>query len=497
MTPSSGRPAASSSVGGRAHGVGVAEAEPHEAPLGLVGDGVAAQLGDDRVAELVGGGDGLVGGRRPAARRAPARRGRRAAPSTRPRTACGIRVRVTVRGRAPAACPSPGSSRGSTGGRGRWDERLAVAAECAGWGMTDYVYAPKDDPKHRARVAGARTTTTSWTASPRSPPAGTLRLGFGISPGLSIDAASDADRAALAAKVDQVVDAGAGLVVLCLDDIPFGGAEQGARPRPAGDLARWPHLGDRADARPGAHRVRRASAARPTSTPSAAALPRRRADRLDRRRRRQRRRSPPAQARRRAEAARRPAAARLGQHPGQRRADGRPAAPRAAVGPRRRPARRRACRGWLANPMVQADGVAAPAGVDRRVAAGRGPARRVGRRGRPAGLAGLRRGLRRRRAPRARRRSPSRPSPPASCGATTSTPLRTWFAEAAERRRRPASTTSAPAWIEQVRAEASVALAALDAARRRAARRRSPTAAPSIDRRRRRPSSSASGGRPC
>ncbi|MBA2280550.1 MAG: beta-N-acetylglucosaminidase domain-containing protein, partial [Acidimicrobiia bacterium] len=29
------------------------------------------------------------------------------------------------------------------------EERLLVMRECARWGMTDYVYAPKDDPKHR------------------------------------------------------------------------------------------------------------------------------------------------------------------------------------------------------------------------------------------------------------------------------------------------------------------------------------------------------------
>jgi len=99
-------------------------------------------------------------------------------------------------------------------------------AKAREWGMTDYVYAPKDDPKHR----------TDW----REPydddeldafavlaKAGTLRLGFGISPGLSIDVDSPDDCLLLAEKVDTVVDRGAGLVVLCLDDIPFGGAAQG------------------------------------------------------------------------------------------------------------------------------------------------------------------------------------------------------------------------------------------------------------------------------
>ena len=93
--------------------------------------------------------------------------------------------------------------------------------------MTDYVYAPKDDRKHREdwRVPHDDAELDDFAMLAK---AGTLRLGFGISPGLSMDADSAADRAALATKVDSVVDRGAGLVVVCFDDIPFGGAEQGA-----------------------------------------------------------------------------------------------------------------------------------------------------------------------------------------------------------------------------------------------------------------------------
>jgi hypothetical protein len=97
---------------------------------------------------------------------------------------------------------------------------------CHGWGMTDYVYAPKDDPKHRADWRAPYTASELDELAVLAK-AGTLRLGFGISPGLSIDVDSDGDRAALLAKVGSVVDLGAGLVVLCLDDIPFGGGEQG------------------------------------------------------------------------------------------------------------------------------------------------------------------------------------------------------------------------------------------------------------------------------
>jgi hyaluronoglucosaminidase len=108
-----------------------------------------------------------------------------------------------------------------------WDARLEVAAWCAARGMTDYVYAPKHDPKHRDRWRDPY-DTAELAGFERFATAGSLRLGFAISPGLSMDYDDGTDRAALAAKVDQVTGVGAGLVVLALDDIPFGGGPQGA-----------------------------------------------------------------------------------------------------------------------------------------------------------------------------------------------------------------------------------------------------------------------------
>lgn len=143
------------------------------------------------------------------------------------------------------AAPVSGIIEGFYGRPWSWSERSIVAGECAGWGMTDYVYAPKDDPKHRNdwRAPYDDGELEGFAAFAAE---GSLRLGFGISPGLSIDVAADDDRRALAAKVDQVVGTGAGLVVLCLDDIPFGGERQGEA---HGELATWlqAHLGDRAD----------------------------------------------------------------------------------------------------------------------------------------------------------------------------------------------------------------------------------------------------------
>ncbi len=124
-----------------------------------------------------------------------------------------------------------------------WPTRHDLASWCAARGMSDYVYAPKDDPKHREcwrEPYDADELAAFETFAAR----GHLRLGFAISPGLSIDADDHDDRAALAAKVDQVVAAGASSVVLALHDIPFGGGSQGeAHAR----LTTWlhDHLDDR------------------------------------------------------------------------------------------------------------------------------------------------------------------------------------------------------------------------------------------------------------
>lgn len=126
-----------------------------------------------------------------------------------------------------------------------WDARLEVAAWCADRGMVDYVYAPKDDPKHRERWRDPY-DVPELAGFERFAADGRLRLGFAISPGLSMAYDDATDRAALAAKVDQLVAVGAHLVVLALDDIPLGGGPQGeAHAR----LTAWlrEHLDRRAD----------------------------------------------------------------------------------------------------------------------------------------------------------------------------------------------------------------------------------------------------------
>ena len=368
--------------------------EAHEAALGLVGDRSPAQLQHDRVAELGRGGHRLGHGGRPAARPGTPRRARPAGPSSRLRR--GWAWRRTLRphdGRAARA-----SSRASTGRRGRGPPAPSVAAWCAARGMADYVYAPKDDPKHRERwrepydddeLAGF----DGFAAD------GALALGFAISPGL-VDGPRRRRRPGAPWRQGRPGRRRRGGARSCSRSTtsPSAAAPR-ARPTPAHRVA------PRAPRRPG--RARRscppstsAPAARPTSTRSPRAC---RTDvpigvdRAGRRQRRDHRR------RRRGRGPRRSAGARRCVWDNYPVNDGL-MADRLFLGPLRgrEPGLLDACSGYLANPMVQPCAYAPPPGVDRRLAAGRGPGRGLGDHGGRPRVAGLRPGLRR---PRGRTRS--------------------------------------------------------------------------------------------
>ena len=100
-----------------------------------------------------------------------------------------------------------------------WDERIDVARWCADRGMTHYLYAPKDDPKHRKDWRDPY-DADDMAGFARLIDSGTLDVGFAVSPGLSIDYRDDDDRRALAAKLAPMLDAGVRWVCLALDDIP-------------------------------------------------------------------------------------------------------------------------------------------------------------------------------------------------------------------------------------------------------------------------------------
>jgi hypothetical protein len=122
-----------------------------------------------------------------------------------------------------------------------WTDRVEVMQWCAARGLTDYMYAPKDDPRHRDRwrepydddeLAGFRALVDR---------AG-VRIGFAISPGLAMDEGSAADRAALAEKLAPLLGLGITHIGLFLDDLPPD-PSRSARERGEAhaDLAAWLH----------------------------------------------------------------------------------------------------------------------------------------------------------------------------------------------------------------------------------------------------------------
>ncbi|WP_161880989.1 beta-N-acetylglucosaminidase domain-containing protein [Deinococcus alpinitundrae] len=90
------------------------------------------------------------------------------------------------------------------------------------WSMNTYLYAPKDDLYHRARwrapyppAEAAALSELNAAATARG-----VRFVYALAPGLDLDWASDADRAALAAKFDSLAAAGLRDFALLFDDIP-------------------------------------------------------------------------------------------------------------------------------------------------------------------------------------------------------------------------------------------------------------------------------------
>lgn len=103
------------------------------------------------------------------------------------------------------------------------DQRLTVIDHIGALGMNAYVYAPKDEPKHRAawREPYADDDLEHFAELATRAKAAGVRVAFAISPGLSIEYAAAADRGALLAKCARMQDLGIDWFVLALDDIPM------------------------------------------------------------------------------------------------------------------------------------------------------------------------------------------------------------------------------------------------------------------------------------
>ncbi|HEX4490436.1 MAG TPA: protein O-GlcNAcase [Acidimicrobiia bacterium] len=103
------------------------------------------------------------------------------------------------------------------------EARREVLSFLAPRGMNAYVYAPKDDPFHRARWREPYPYDEQRALGELASFARALgvQFGFAISPGLDIDYESPSDREQLEAKLSPLLDAGVEWVVLALDDIPL------------------------------------------------------------------------------------------------------------------------------------------------------------------------------------------------------------------------------------------------------------------------------------
>ena len=110
-----------------------------------------------------------------------------------------------------------------------WDDRIAVCRFLAGHGADTYVYAPKSDPLHRDEWRTPYPTETLDQFARMVGESG-LRVGFAISPGLSMQLDDDTDRAVLATKFAALAGVGVDLFCLALDDIettPAAGRDHG------------------------------------------------------------------------------------------------------------------------------------------------------------------------------------------------------------------------------------------------------------------------------
>jgi hyaluronoglucosaminidase len=122
-----------------------------------------------------------------------------------------------------------------------WPDRRFVARHAGEHAMTHYVWAPKDDPRHRARWAEPH-DIADLAGFEALADDGHVVLGYGIAP-LDLQVHDPSHLGALWAKVVSAVERGAGLVMLCLDDMAV-------RPDLGQDhagLVRWLH--DRLDGR--------------------------------------------------------------------------------------------------------------------------------------------------------------------------------------------------------------------------------------------------------
>ncbi len=101
-------------------------------------------------------------------------------------------------------------------------ERLELFDWMTAWGLNTYLYAPKDDLKHRAlwRETYAPAEAQAIADLIGSARQRGLRFIYALSPGLDIRFSEEAERAALQARFEQMLNLGCRDFALLFDDIP-------------------------------------------------------------------------------------------------------------------------------------------------------------------------------------------------------------------------------------------------------------------------------------
>jgi len=122
----------------------------------------------------------------------------------------------------PGPVPRRGVIEGFYGRPWTFDERVDAVRFLADVGMNAYVYAPKDDPRHRGawREPYPSDDLEDFRRLAEVAREVGVEVGFAISPGLDLDPTSVEDREALGTKVGTMLDLGWTWIVLAFDDIP-------------------------------------------------------------------------------------------------------------------------------------------------------------------------------------------------------------------------------------------------------------------------------------
>ena len=117
-------------------------------------------------------------------------------------------------------------------------ERLELVDMMAACGLNTYLYAPKDDLKHRARWREAYSSAEAEAlgALIRACVRRGLRFVYALGPGLDIRFSGETDLGCLRARVEQMLALGCEHFALLFDDIPD--RDGSAKTRRVG--GRWP-----------------------------------------------------------------------------------------------------------------------------------------------------------------------------------------------------------------------------------------------------------------